>query len=110
MHRLLTASLLVLLTGIAHAQQRPSDAPSDAEPPPLPEEGSVIEPEVRIIRKGEDTVREYRVQGKLVAVQIIPKRGVPYFLIDADGDGELETRRSELDPEILIPGWVIKRW
>lgn len=103
-------SALMLVTGIVFAQQRPADAPVDAEPPPLPEEGSVIEPEVRIIRKGGETVREFRVQGKLVAVQIVPKQGAPYYLIDADGDGELETRRSELDPNFLVPGWVIKRW
>lgn len=109
MRRLMLLGLL-LLTGSVFAQQRPADAPDTAEPPPLPEEGSVMEPEVRIIRKGDDTIHEYRVQGKLVAVQITPKVGVPYYLVDADGDGELESRRSELDPRFLIPGWVIKRW
>lgn len=109
MRRAVLISLL-LFGGVLLAQQPPGDPPDNAEPPPLPEEGSVIEPEVRIIHKGEDTVREFRVQGKLVAVQIIPKNGAPYYLVDADGDGELETRRSELDPNILIPGWVIKRW
>lgn len=70
----------------------------------------MTEPEVRIIQKDEGTVREYRVKGKLVAIQVFPKKGPPYFLVDADGDGELESRRNDLDPDFLIPGWVIKRW
>lgn len=110
MRRLLPAGLL-LLSVMAHAQQSPPTAtPKEAEPPPLPEEGSVPEPEVRIIHKSDRTVREFRVNGKLVAVQIIPKKGAPYYLVDADGDGNLETRRNDLDPDVLIPGWVLKRW
>ncbi len=109
--RLLLPAGLLLLSMVSHAQQSPPSAtPKEAEPPPLPEEGAVPEPEVRIIHKGEETLREYRVQGKLVAVQVIPKHGAPYYLVDADGDGSLETRSNDLEPNILIPGWVIKRW
>jgi hypothetical protein len=30
--------------------------------------------------------------------------------MDTTGDGELESRRGELDPKLLVPNWVIFRW
>jgi hypothetical protein len=37
-----------------------------------------------------DTVTEYRVNGALAMVRIVPARGVTYYLMDADGDGRLD--------------------
>lgn len=99
-----------LLVAAPLAAQQPSEPVDGGAPPPLPEEDDIAEPEVRIIQRESSTVREYRVQGKLVAIQVIPKKGKPYYLVDADGDGDLETRRNDLDPNFLIPGWELKRW
>lgn len=86
-------------------------APSDAPPPPMPPEAQEgLEPEVTIIRKEDRTVEEYRINGELYMIKVTPSRGYPYYLVDADGDGRLETRRNELDPRILVPSWVIFRW
>ncbi len=57
-----------------------------------------------------DIVEELRINGQLYAIRITPKRGVPYYLVDSDGDGNLETRKNDTDPALLIPAWVIKRW
>lgn len=93
------------------------------EPPAVPEQAEVIDsapvtpqvqdeelqPEVTIIRRGEDVVEEYRVGGQLYMVKITPSKGLPYYLIDSDGDGSLETRRNELDnPEVIM--WRIFSW
>ncbi|MBZ0070758.1 MAG: DUF2782 domain-containing protein [Gammaproteobacteria bacterium] len=95
--------------------QDPLPPPSpDADalpPPPMPaDEREGIEPEVTIIRKADRTVEEYRIGGELYMIKITPRRGVPYYLVDTDGDGSLETRRNELDPKLLIPSWIIFRW
>lgn len=105
----------LLYCTVALAQPAHQDArPKAPEPPPLPAAGSVpdqnLQPEITIRKKGEATIEEYRVNGRLVAVKVTPKHGVPYYLVDADGDGYLDTRRSALDPDFLIPGWVLKRW
>ncbi len=100
----------ILLAAGPLVAQPPPPPINDGAPPPLPEEGDITQPEVRIIQRDKETVREYRIKGKLVAIQVFPNKGKPYFLVDADGDGELETRRNELDPDFLIPGWVIKSW
>lgn len=88
----------------------PPPATADA-PPPMPrEEQEGIEPQVTIIRKEDRTLEEYRINGQLYMIKVTPSKGYPYYLVDADGDGNLETRRNELDPRMLIPSWVIFRW
>jgi hypothetical protein len=39
---------------------------------------------------------------------VIPARGYPYYLYDADGNGSLESRQDRLEP--VIPRWVIHSW
>ena len=115
---LITAGLL--LSASAQAQEDATSelpvqtAPSertDAPPPPMPSDAQEgLEPEVTIIRKEDRTVEEYRINGQLYMIKVTPSKGYPYYLVDADGDGSLETRRNELDPRILVPSWVILRW
>ena len=106
--------LLGLLPALAFAQQAvPPDLEDVPEPPPLPEpvkSGEVLEPEVTIVRRERSTVYEYRVNGQLRAIKVVPDRGRPYFLVDADGDGRLETTRSALAPDFLVPAWVLFSW
>lgn len=110
MRRLLLLASLSLFATALTAQE---DAPP---PPPVPETdvvdplpGDELEPEVTIIRRGENVIEEYRVGGQLYMVKITPSKGRPYFLVDTDGDGSLETRRNELDnPEVVK--WRIFSW
>lgn len=63
------------------------------------------------IRGGKDEViSEFRINGQLYMIRVTPKKGVPYYLVDSDGDGKLETRWNELAPNLLIPSWVLLRW
>ena len=89
----------------------------DIPPPPLPDHtppaptGLIdedLEPEVRIIKRDNAVVHEYRANGQLYMVKIVPTRGYPYYLYDADGNGSLESRQDRLEP--VIPRWVIHRW
>ena len=69
-----------------------------------------LEPKVTIHEDGRGVVEEYRMNGALYMLKVTPKSGKPYYLVDADGDGELESRRNELDPDVMIPSWMIFRW
>jgi hypothetical protein len=121
-HRLPTAiplalSITVLAAAPLMAQDEeapPLEAPpmvEDAAPPPMPrDDREGLEPEVTIIRQQDRTIEEYRINGQLYMIKVTPSKGYPYYLVDADGDGNLETRRNELDPRILVPSWVIFRW
>ena len=111
--RLTILLLLASFASVVLAQQPPaSPAPAGSTPaaPPPVQSGEVLEPDVTIIAGEKETVHEYRLNGVLYMIKVEPKSGPPYFLIDADGDGDLESRRDELDPGILVPTWMILRW
>ena len=118
------ALLLLLTTALgASAQIRPADvAPvPDGAPPPPPrvKSGEALEPEVRVIRQERQTMTEYRVNGHLRAVKVEPEGFPAYWLIDADGDGQLGPggdgrlggRAGDPDPAgEMMPRWVIFNW
>ncbi|ENO89883.1 DUF2782 domain-containing protein [Thauera linaloolentis] len=106
MRRTLIALLLAAAMP-AYAQQPPALEPIP-EPPPMPGEGVVEEPEVTIIQRGEDTVTEYRIRGQLYMVKVTPLHGVPYYLIDKEGNGQMV--REDALPSLAVPMWVIKSW
>lgn len=94
----------------------PAGAADDAPEPPLFDgSGGVpadeaIEPSITIREEKDRTIREYRVNGRLYMVEIRPAKGKPYYLVDNDGDGELETRHKELGASFRIPSWVLLKW
>ncbi len=103
---------LFAMTAQSALGQASADAPP---PPPMSDDQSgqeEIEPEVVIIQREDKTIEEYRVNGRLYMIKIIPKNAPPYFLLDNDGDGAMETRLgvSDLEPDIMIPRWVLFRW
>lgn len=114
MQRTLLLVSAMIVFGTAFAQPEPTEmAPPglpESEPPPSAGEQQAIEPEVTIIRRKDRTVEEYRINGELYMIKVTPSKGVPYYLMDTDGDGSLETQRNNLDPNILVPSWVIFRW
>lgn len=103
------AGLLTALAPVANAQEPVDTAPP---PPPSAEDAEQIEPEVTIIRREDKTIEEYRVNGRLYMIKIVPQAGPPYYLIDRDGNGSFESRRAggELEPGLSIPNWVLFRW
>ncbi len=102
---LLAAALLI--PGLAFAEVPP--------PPPLLDDSEavtreIMEPQVTIIRRDGEIIEEYRLHGQLYMVRITPTSGPPYYLVDTDGDGNLDPRAHELDPGLMIPAWTIFRW
>ncbi len=83
------------------------------EPPELPlpvQSDEEMEPDITIIRKGKKTIEEYRVNGRLYMIRVKPDIGPPYYLIDTDGDGNMDVRRSDLDKELYINQWKLLEW
>lgn len=118
-HFSLCVAILLPLAAVATEplKQSATPPPSAEAPPPPPLRGDTptsgpadtgLEPEVTITTHGEFTHQEYRLNGKLYMIKVIPKHGKPYYLIDTDGTGQF--RRSDLEPTIAIPHWVIKSW
>ncbi len=81
--------------------------------PTLPDEAddsrNIPQPEVRIIRKKDTVIEEYRVKGQLRFVKITPSVGNPYYMVDTDGDGVLETREDDFSNP-PINQWILLQW
>lgn len=91
--RLLRLSLLVLLGFAAPLATRAAEAPVT----PRGRDVTIIQGEAR-------TVYEFRQNGELRMIRIVPERGRPYFLVPADateGYGNLERA------DTLVPQWIL---
>lgn len=106
-----SAVLLALSAGYAWAQE---SGGLDTEVVETPKEPLVVTdyqpsadgPQI-VIRPGEDKVfYEYRVNGQLMEIKVVPEVGREYYLVPADGGGWIE----ESDSDMLVPSWVLFRW
>lgn len=113
--RALIALLLIALTLPAYAEDAktlPKDLQPIPEPPPAPagmELDPALEPQVTIIKRGEEKVEEYRIGGKLYMLKVTPPHGVSYYLVDQKGDGQF-SRQDNLDSGVRVPQWVLIRF
>ena len=107
----ITLSLLLLLSTAA-ADEAATTAPVPEPPkiPPQVESGEVLEPEVTILEDKRGTVHQYSVNGRVYMVKIVPSSGPAYYLLDTNGDGELDVRQDHHPGNIAIPQWVLFSW
>jgi hypothetical protein len=105
---LLVLSLFIAIP-FAAAQDPADDAPAPLPLPPKVESGKVLEPEVTIIETPNEQIQQYSVNGRVYMVRITPNSGPPYYLLDLDGDGELDVK-SNNPGDNWVPQWVLFSW
>jgi len=122
MRRIVLALLLSAALPAAAQSNQPKDLrplPEVPEPPalalPAPgagdEDDPSLEPQVTITQRGEDKIEEYRINGRLYMIKVTPRVGLPYYLIDNQGDGTFSTHNTGgLDQNIRPPMWVIHQF
>jgi hypothetical protein len=79
------------------------------EPPPVPPEianDPELEAQVTIVRRENETIEEFRVNGRLTMLRVTPQHGRPYYLIANAADGSF-VRRDSLDTGLRVPLWVL---
>lgn len=111
--RLIILAVLLGMVAVYAGEVAQDNLEAVPEPPTLPdpvESGEAIEPEVTIIQREDRVIEEYRINGNLYMIKIIPSVGKPYFLIDHDGDGRMESRRDGIYGDIAVPQWVLFSW
>lgn len=100
--------LLCILPGLVVAQDA-APVPNPPDIPPPMQSGESLEPDVTIIERKDDTVYEYRVNGRLYKIRVQPTAGPAYYYVDLDGDGDMEFHSD--DPYTSrVPQWVLFRW
>jgi hypothetical protein len=104
------------LAAVAYAQPAPPPAPAKPPaavplPPPMPDIAGDpdLEPQVTIIRRETETVEEVRVNGELRYVKVIPRFGLPYYLVPS-GNGQTFLRYDSLDFGLKTPMWLLFSW
>lgn len=105
----ITFALTAALSLPVFAQQPRQLEPLPEPPPPPAGMTDDFEPEVTILQRDGNTVEEYRMNGRLYMVKVTPPHGVPYFLIDQHGRGEM-VRYPHSSPTLSVPMWVIRSW
>jgi hypothetical protein len=63
--------------------------------------------DIEIVIGERKTIYEYRTNGVLIAIKVVPKIGPPYYMVPADGSPHYES----LDhAKALYPRWVLFEW
>jgi len=105
---------VVLLAASSSCLRAETAAESDPVPVETPDEPVVITdyqpdsegPQI-VIRPGKNRVfYEYRVNGQLLEIKVVPEVGPPYYLVPAETGGWIRENESSL----LVPSWVLFRW
>lgn len=110
MHRLFLFAFFIALPSLAQNAPRKDLQPLPEPPPPPPgTSDESLEPQVTIVKRGGETVEEYRIAGKLYMMKVTPAHGRSYYLIDHRGDGSF-SRQDSFDSGLRVPQWVIHQF
>lgn len=63
---------------------------------------------VTIRNDGDNTYYEFRVNGEISEIKVVPKKGPEYYLVPSDKEDGDFVRKD--NPNIRVPSWVIFRW
>ncbi|BBL75906.1 DUF2782 domain-containing protein [Methylomagnum ishizawai] len=107
------ALLLLWIALPVHADDAPELLPDPPDLPPPVQSGQPMEPDVTVIRKeGGEVVEEHRINNRLYMIKVKPIIGPAYYLLDKDGDGNMDVRRNfesgEQNPN--VNQWVLFSW
>lgn len=112
--------LAILLPGLALAQQQPDNTlerppeipPENIAEQPLPPkvQDEQLDPVVTIRDEEGKRIEEYSRNGQVYMVKVIPEKGLPYYYIDSDGDGRLETAPTKDLEQVKPVYWKVKEW
>lgn len=120
--RLLTVACCLMAFAASAKAQTPGEAEVPPPPPMSAESGTAeapdpdqaprstqgIEPDVTIIRKDDEVIEEYRINGTLYKVKVTPSVGPSYWLLYPEGERGRAVRR-ELE-DLQTPHWIIFSW
>ncbi len=90
--RLFGFVLLICFAGLARAESSSDDFYQD---------------DIEIIQGEDRTIYEYRSNGILMMIKVVPKKGKPYYMVPADGSAHYEALDHK---NKLYPQWVILEW
>ena len=124
MHPLKTILFLCAIWYTATASAQSNQQPKDQQPlpelpdlvpydePELPDLGidPTLEPQITIRKDEKGTVEEYRINGQLYMIKVIPRIGKPFYLLNKRAPVG-EPHRGDLEGYgVNVPMWEIYRF
>jgi hypothetical protein len=95
-------------TGQVDGEGTPTNDGEAPLPPKVQDEQ--VEPTVTIRDEEGKRIEEYSRNGQVYMVKVIPDKGIPYYYIDTDGDGRLETAPTKDLEQVRPVYWKVKEW
>jgi len=89
---------LTLLIGLMFFSEVASTAPAVNE---------YEEDQIELIEGEDRLIYEYRQNGMLTMIKVVPKKGLSYYMVPLDGTHRVEGLDHQ---KKLYPQWVIKEW
>lgn len=112
--KLLLSVMLPVVFFVSTVQAQQVDEPAPVpEPPEIPlpvQSGEEMQPDITIIKKGKETIQEYRRNGKLYMVKVVPAIGPAYYMYDTNGDEKMDVTKNDMDKTSNINMWQIFEW
>ena len=94
----------------AETDSEPAAVPEPPELPPAIQSGEEMQPDITIIRKGKETIQEFRRNGQIYMIKIVPQIGPAYYMLDTNGDGKMDVKKNDLDKNTDINQWLLFEW
>lgn len=76
-------------------------------PGPLAQSDDLRDDDIEIIEGEDRIVYEYRNNGVLMMIKVVPRVGRPYYMVPADGSAHYQNLDHK---KKLYPQWVILEW
>jgi hypothetical protein len=107
----MVAALAVSLALTVAAQNAPpppklEPLPEAQPPPPEIAADPELQTQVTTIQRENETVEEYRVNGRLNLIKVTPRHSRPYYLVPDNSKGGF-VRYDSLDSGLKVPLWVL---
>lgn len=102
---------LVAIAGAPKGATPPAGLqPLEEIPPPTiaGEDQVTDEPQVTIVKKKNETIEEYRINGQLYMIKVTPAHGVPYYMHKEDQSGGW--LMDGPNQPLSIPKWTLFRF
>ena len=94
---------------LAYADPEGLEPVEDGAPVLSESSDPALEPDVTIRRDERGMIKEYRINGLLYKIEVIPEIGPPYYLIDSLGNGQWTRIDGAANP-LIVPQWVLIRF
>ena len=117
MNKLILGIIVIAMSGLSLATEQNTTKSKDEKKPkpvqaaPKVKPGYVPRAEITIIENKDSVLKEYHIDGKLRAIKVTPKNGMPtYYLIDRKGSGEFIKLGPDMGDQIEVPNWIFFEW